>query len=578
MRKLVDVSATLTDVAEVPRLRSGMKRSGRPPVDERFHHALFEHLPPYYLADADGKLIETNPAFAQLCAWLYRRQAPKPGDPAPAPLRAIFEKIRTDLEPVEVTENFQVDDEARSYLSTHFPVHDDEAGTLLGFGGVYENLTDQAAAKNRAEEIQRRYEDILRSTSDWLWETDAKLRLTAVSPRITATLGRPARQLIGRPLLSLGAFAKPDEGQPVASELIESHLPFRNQPFEVENADGEARHIHLSGVAVFDEESGRFLGYRGTGSDMTRQIAAEGFSKWARRELEKTLEELKNQNAQLDLALARAQAADTTKSNFLAMMSHELRTPLNAIIGFSELAASQTVGPLPSPYDDYAKEVLAAGRHLLGLVVDLLDLTNIESGRLNVDIKSTALRSLIAEAWMQVSLRAEERGIELSRFTVDDRIEVLADPVRARQIFLNLLSNAVKFGEEGGHVGIECRAAADGCVETVVWNTGEGIAPEVREKLFDGFQKADDDAYVSGGGGMGLGLTLARRLARLMDGDVQLDHRDERTASFVVRLPLDTNVENPPADATPAEPAADAPAAPGGRRRTRVTIVRVDDD
>ncbi len=578
MRKLVDVSATLTDATELPRLRSGKKRSGRLRIDERFHHALSEHLRPYYLADADGKLIETNPAFAQLCAWLFRRQAPKPGDPAPAPLRAIFERIRTDLEPVEVTENFQVDDEARSYRSTHFPVHDDEAGTLLGFGGVYVNLTQQAAAKNRADEIQRRYEDILRSTSDWLWETDAKLRLTAVSPRITATLGRPARQLIGRPLLSLGAFAQAGEGQPVASELIESHLPFRNQPFEVENADGETRHIHLSGVAVFDEESGRFLGYRGTGSDMTRQIAAESFSKWARRELERTLEELKNQNAQLDLALARAQAADTTKSNFLAMMSHELRTPLNAIIGFSELAASETFGPLPSPYDDYAKEVLAAGRHLLGLVVDLLDLTNIESGRLSVDIKPMALRSLIAEAWMQVSLRAEERGIELSRFTVDDRIRVLADPVRARQIFLNLLSNAVKFGEEGGHVGIECRAPADGCVETVVWNTGEGIAPEVREKLFDGFQKAQDDAYTSGGGGMGLGLTLARRLARLMDGDVQLDHRDERTASFVVRLPLDTGVENPPADATPAEPAADAPAAPGRRRRTRVTIVRVDDD
>jgi len=577
MRKLVDVSATLTDAAEMPRLRAGRKRAGRLHVDERFHQALSEHLRPYYLADADGRLIETNPAFAQLCAWLFRRQAPKPGDPAPAPLRRIFEGIRANLEPVEVTENFQVDDETRSYRCTHFPVHDEAAGKLLGFGGVYVDLTEQATAKTRADEMQRRYEDILRSTSDWLWETDAKLRLSAVSPRITATLGQPARRLIGRPLSSLGNFAQPAEGQPPARELIESHLPFRNQPFEVRNADGEARHMHLSGVAVFDEESGRFLGYRGTGTDMTRQIAAEGFAKWARRELEKTLEELKNQNAQLDLALARAQAADTAKSNFLAMMSHELRTPLNAIIGFSELAVNQAVGPVPSPYDDYSKEVLAAGQHLLGLVVDLLDLTNIESGRLTVNITSAALRSLIAEAWMQVSLRAEERGIELSRFTVDDRIEVLADPVRARQVFLNLLSNAVKFGDDGGHIGIECRAPEGGYIETMVWNTGEGIAPEVRETLFDGFQKAEEDAYTSGSGGMGLGLTLARRLARLMDGDVQLDHRDERTACFVVRLPLGPRAENAPADATPAAAAADATAAPS-RRRTRVTIVRVDDD
>lgn len=576
MRKLVDVSATLTDAAEASRLRLAQKRGGRVRADERFYHALSEHLRPYYLADADGRLIESNPAFARLCAWLLRRQAPRPGEPAPAMLRRIFEGIRANPEPVEVTENLQVDDEVRTYRATHFPVYDDQADTLLGFGGVYVDLTDQVAAKNRADAVQRRYEDILRSTSDWLWETDADMRLTAVSPRITATLGEPARRLIGRPLSSLGAFAKPIDGQPAATELIESHLPFRNQPFEVKNADGETRHIHLSGVSVFDEESGRFVGYRGTGSDMTRQIAAESFANWARRELERTLEELKNQNSQLDLALARAQAADTAKSSFLAMMSHELRTPLNAIIGFSELAVNQAAGPVPNPYDDYAKEVLAAGRHLLGLVVDLLDLTNIESGRLSVEAKSTALRPLIAEAWMQVSLRAEERAMELSRFQVNERIEVLADPVRVRQIFLNLLSNAVKFGEEGGHIGIESAGPADGYVETIVWNTGEGIAPEVREKLFEGFQKADQDAYTSGSGGMGLGLTLARRLARLMDGDVRLDHRDQSTARFVVRLPLGTRVSEPAAEPAPEQPAADA-GAPGRRPRTRVTIVRVDD-
>ncbi|MFQ5954986.1 MAG: histidine kinase dimerization/phospho-acceptor domain-containing protein, partial [Kiloniellales bacterium] len=423
MRKLFDVTTSLSGDGEPPEARQEGGDFDPRAGDEPFRRALTEQLPAHYLADAEGRLIRSNSAFARVCELLLGCQAPRPGEPAPARLLRIFDRVRTTPTRVELTENVRGDEETHSYHSIHFSVQGTD-GTVLGFGGVYVDVTQQAAANSRAAEMRQRYEDFLRSTSDWVWETDAELRLTAVSPQITAALGEPAPRLLGRPLSSLGNFGEPAEGRPAVTELIESRLPFRTQPFVIKNVDGETRHIHLSGVAVFDDETGRFLGYRGTGTDMTRQIVAENFARWARHELERTLEELKNQNAELDQALARLQAADATKSNFLAMISHELRTPLNAIIGFSEMATNETAGPLPSTYHGYAREVLAAGRHLLGLVNDLLDLTNIESGRLSVDLQPTALRTLIAEAWMQVSLRAKERGMELSRFTVDERIKV----------------------------------------------------------------------------------------------------------------------------------------------------------
>jgi signal transduction histidine kinase len=547
-------------------------------ADDTFRRALKEHLQAYYLADAAGRLVETSLAFAQLCARLSWRPAPKSGEHAPAQLRRIFERIRATRSPVHLTENVRVDDEARTYRSTHFPVFD-AGGALAGFGGVYADRTEASQAESRLSVLRQRYEDFLRSTSDWIWEASAELRLTHVSPRIAAVLGEPAPRLIGRPLLSLGIFAPPGDGRPAAKDLIESRLPFRNQQLAVKSADGESRHIHLSGVAVFDDATGRFLGYRGTGTDMTRQIAAESFAHWARGELETALERLKNQNTELDLALAKAQAADEAKSNFLAMMSHELRTPLNAVIGFSECAVKETAGPLPKPYRDYADEVLVAGRQLLRLVEVLLDLANLESGRLDVDIRPTALRAILAEAWMQVSLRAEERAMGLAQFVAPDGNQVLVDPARARQIFVNLLSNAVKYGDPGGRIGIECLAPQDAYAETVVWNTGGGIPADDRQSVFDDLHGADRSVYRTRSEDTGLGLTLARRLARLMGGEIELDQQADDLVRFVVRLPLVPGAQEGDATVSAARPPAEGPdpAPAEGGRRARVTIIRLPD-
>jgi signal transduction histidine kinase len=545
--------------------------------DDAFRVALRKRQQPHYLADSAGRLVEVSHAFVELCAWLSWRPVPRAGEQLPTQLRRIIERVRTTRSPMRLTENFRVDDETRAYRSTHFPVLD-AGGSVIGFGGIYADHTEATLAERRSSELRQRYEE---------------LRLTHVSPRIAAVLGEPVPRLLGRPLLSLGTFTSAGEGRPSAKDLVDSRLPFRDHHVIIQHADGETRHIHVSGVAVFDDDAGRFLGYRGTGTDVTRQVTAESFAHWARGELERAIEQLKNQNTQLDLALAKAQAADEAKSNFLAMMSHELRTPLNAIIGFSECAANETAGPLSKRYKDYAGEVLGAGRQLLRLVELILDLANLESGRMAVEIRPTTLRAVLAEAWMQVSLRAEERSMELAQFAAPDQIHVLVDPARTSQVFVNLLSNAVKYGEPGGRIGIECRAPRNGYVETVVWNTGGSIPPHERESIFNDLDNGDHNPHRPRSEDTGLGLTLARRLARLMGGEVELDQQADNAVRFIVRLPLvptaaidDVPVREteapPPVAELPAAPAHKEPVpelpAPADGRPARVSIVRLSGD
>ncbi len=237
------------------------------------------------------------------------------------------------------------------------------------------------------------------------------------------------------------------------------------------------------------------------------------------------------------ITLARIRSRNDAADNFWAAdeaaglnrMSHELRTPLNAIIGFAEMSERQSFGTLAEPYLGYASSIRNAAEHLLTVVNDILALSGVEAERALLSCRPLAISELIAEAREVVAGRAAERGIDITAITVAGDWRAVAEPDRLRRICVNLLDNAIRFTPEGGCIGIDAGVTpANGSgatLDLVFWDTGPGIAEDRRAAIFD----------TAPGG---LGLAVARHLARQMGGDVTLDAATGKGARFTLRLPL----------------------------------------
>jgi signal transduction histidine kinase len=222
------------------------------------------------------------------------------------------------------------------------------------------------------------------------------------------------------------------------------------------------------------------------------------------------------------------------KSQFLATMSHELRTPLNAIIGFSEVLHEQMFGELNERQLAYVDDVLEAGKHLLSLINDVLDLAKIEAGRTDLELSSVAIPEILSSAVSMLSERAGSGGIALAFDTEPKEITITADERRVRQIVFNLVSNAVKFTPSGGHVDISA-LAQDGRVEVAVTDTGPGIRPEDIETIFEEFEQSAAGHQAEG---TGLGLPLSRKLVELHGGRLWVESEPGKGSTFRFTLPV----------------------------------------
>jgi signal transduction histidine kinase len=245
------------------------------------------------------------------------------------------------------------------------------------------------------------------------------------------------------------------------------------------------------------------------------------------------------QNARLFRELAdksrQIEVASQHKSEFLANMSHELRTPLNAIIGFSEVLTDRMFGELNEKQDEYLKDIYASGTHLLSLINDILDLSKIEAGRMELELTDFDLPTALENALMLVRERAGRRGIAL-QMNVDERLgEVRADERKIRQIVLNLLSNAIKFTPEGGRIEVAA-VPKDGLVEVSVSDTGVGIAPEDQEAVFEEFRQVGTAAKKVEG--TGLGLTLCRKFIELHGGKIWVKSELGAGSTFTFTIPV----------------------------------------
>jgi signal transduction histidine kinase len=231
---------------------------------------------------------------------------------------------------------------------------------------------------------------------------------------------------------------------------------------------------------------------------------------------------------------AQLEAASRHKSEFLANMSHELRTPLNAIIGFSEVLTERMFGELNEKQDEYLKDIHASGQHLLSLINDILDLSKIEAGRMELERSDFDLPNALENALILVRERASRRGITLGH-SVDERLGTIrGDERKVKQVLLNLLSNALKFTPEGGRIDVRA-VPHDGVSEISVADTGVGIAPEDQEAVFEEFRQVGTaDKKIEG---TGLGLALSRKFIELHGGRIWVESEVGKGSTFRFTLP-----------------------------------------
>ena len=249
--------------------------------------------------------------------------------------------------------------------------------------------------------------------------------------------------------------------------------------------------------------------------------------------------------ARINAAKEDAEAANHAKSEFLATMSHELRTPLNAIIGFSQLISSQAIGPVGNQnYVDYGSDIENSGLHLLQIINDILDITKIEAGKLDLEAQDIRYADLVDEAVVMLRSAMEEKQISFTSELPDKELTIQGDQQLLRQVLINLFSNAVKYTPEGGEILIAVEAPDDSSIAIAVSDNGIGIAAEDLARVMEPFEQVEA-ALTRTQGGIGLGLPLTKKMIEAHGGSLQLTSTVGVGTTATILLPLNLTARDP---------------------------------
>jgi PAS domain S-box-containing protein len=431
---------------------------------------------------------------------------------------------------------------------------------------------------------------LLEALPDPVVSVDGEGAVISLNPAAERVFGVPRPQALQRPFADLVPRI---EGELPDFAALRHHATAWRRELRFRRADGQAGEGELVVVPV-DAEGRRVYAVvlhdltaerrvqhelEATAAELEAQadeMAAQAAEmEEVQAELEGSHDELQKVNALLErrsreaeAARVEAERASRAKGEFMANMSHELRTPINAIIGYAELLEMGISGPVSEAQRAQLERVRASGRHLLGLINEILDLAKVEAGQMSVARERVPLDDIVFSAMALVEPQAAERGLSLARECEPDPGRHLwGDEDRVRQILTNLLSNAVKFTEPGGAITIRCGVTANADTQAQLagggpWvyvrveDTGIGIPPEQLEGVFEPFVQAES-GHTRQAGGTGLGLTISRRLARLMDGDLTVQSRLGQGSCFTVWLPV-AAVDSVDAETAAAPPGAAA--------------------
>jgi len=366
------------------------------------------------------------------------------------------------------------------------------------------------------EESESRYRQVAEVSSDWVWEMDENLRFTHLSEGYHRLTGVDPAYSLGKTrdqITPETEMAKP-HWQKHLRDLKEKR-EFRNFQYVFIDPDGKKRHFRISGSPVLDEND-NFFGYRGTASDVSER------------------EEVK-------LALVRAKdeadKANQAKSEFLSSMSHELRTPMNAILGFTQLLDYNPKEPLSKDQKSNVEQILKGGKHLLDLINDVLDLSQVEAGKVELSLEDIPVGNAIGDCLNLVNEMAASRDIQIITLGADkDMVSIWADYTRLKQVILNLMSNAIKYNRDGGTVTIGYEKTPEGRGRISVADTGNGIPENRHGELFQAFSRLGaENSEIEG---TGIGLVVCKDLIELMNGKIGFKSEEGKGSNFWLELPL----------------------------------------
>jgi PAS domain S-box-containing protein len=386
--------------------------------------------------------------------------------------------------------------------------------------GAIESIRDTTGQKRMQEDLARSeklYHSVIEKIVDVFYRTDTDGNMVLISPSGAKLLGYSSVEAMKGLNIARSLYYDPADRESLLLAIGKNG--FVND-FEVtlKTADGKPLPISTSSRFYYDDK-GKILGIEGVFRDI--------------RERKKAEEELRN-------AKSTAEAANKAKSDFLASMSHELRTPLNAILGFSQVLQEQYFGKLNEKQLEYIGDILASGNHLLSLINDILDLSKIEAGKVELELSSVKIDELLRSSLTLIREKAFKHDIALDYQQCElADLKILVDERKLKQVLYNLLSNAVKFTPDGGKVTVEAKKVT-GELQVSVTDTGIGISRENQKALFSKFYQVKG-GIVDKTPGTGLGLALAKNLVELHDGKIWAESKGLGLGSrFTFSLPIRT--------------------------------------
>lgn len=373
------------------------------------------------------------------------------------------------------------------------------------------------SSERRLSSSRAQLSAVINSAMDAIVTVDVTGRVRSFNSAAERMFGVDAKEVLGRPL---GRLLPAGVDQFSAARFVTVGVRHDGDSFPVE-------------AAVSEVSSRQGVFYTAILRDISERLAQET----ALRELNDTLEKkVADRTRELEVAAVRAQAADRLKSAFLATMSHELRTPLNSIIGFTGIVLQGLAGPLNDEQKKQLGMVRGSARHLLDLINDVLDLSKIEAGELQVRAEPFNVRESLERVIASVQPQVDKKYLQLSSSISADLSDMKGDRRRVEQIVLNLLSNAIKFTDHG-RVSLDA-SVSGGCLQVRVHDTGIGIRADDLKGLFQPFNQIDT-GLTREHDGTGLGLAICRRLANLMDGRIEVSSEWQKGSVFTLILPLE---------------------------------------
>jgi protein-histidine pros-kinase len=360
-----------------------------------------------------------------------------------------------------------------------------------------------------AQLVEAKFRDLLESLPDAMVMVNITGRIVLVSSQAEAVFGYDRAELLGQPVELL-----------LPHRLWKAHIGHRANFFSHPRARAMGAGLELNARRKDGSEFAVEISLSPLQTEAGTLVMSAIRDITERKRFEQTLQE-----------------ANRMKSEFLATMSHELRTPLNAIIGFSEFLVDERPGPLNPKQKEYLQDILNSGQHLLQLINDVLDLSKVEAGKMELFPETFTLPAAVDEICSIIHPLATKKNITVKREIEPAVAHVTLDQQRLKQILYNLLSNAVKFTEEGGSVEIHAARSDASWLRLQVRDTGIGIKPEDLGKLFTEFQQLDS-SYARRHQGTGLGLALTKKIVELQRGSITVESEPSKGSTFTVSLPL----------------------------------------